>query len=168
MSLLNNKEMQAMRKTDQELLQNLGKKADSIQSRRVDEIEKRFTDIKTSIERLIEEKGDVMCGPSTREEVLAKAKRELEDGKRFVKAALAKHLYDCQQRSSDPFTISFCEFYFGATQAWKLFFYALDEKDIEEAVSALPNIGIPAKQKEKRMKEIDSEITRLSETLTEK
>lgn len=163
----NDREIEAVRKADHELLNDLSKKAETLQGRRISEIQERCAEIKRGIERLIEEKGTVLRGPAMKAEIVAAAKREMENGRRFVREELIQHLSQCQQTSSDPFPPSFAQWVFNAANAWKLFYLAFDEKDIDDAATSLPEIGTSEKQKEKRIKEIDAEIKRLSQMLTE-
>jgi hypothetical protein len=45
--------------------------------------------------------------------------------------------------------------------AWKLFFFAVSEKDLEEAVASLPDIGMSAVERKEEIEKIDIKISGL-------
>ena len=52
-------------------------------------------------------------------------------------------------------------------KAWKLFGLAVDDSMLEEAIDALPDIGMSAKERDTRIKELDERIEELRNTLKE-
>lgn len=161
------REIEAIRKKDFNLLNDLRRKAETIQGRRIDEVEKRFTDVRQAIEKLVEEKGDILRGPMPKGELVTAAKQAWAKGRQSMVEEVEKHLAICQANSGTPFSYDVVRWIFNAENAWKLFYLIISEKDIESAAASLPDIGLSEKQKEKRITEIDAEIGRLSGMLDE-
>ena len=140
---------------------------DEIIARRMDRFAKEYAKIEGEIKDLQDRRGELLCGAVTKAEILSKAKSSLRDGKEnLIKSLLAGHIGLCQASNLSPFG--------GATlnvkmlhpdAAWKLFFFAVSESDIEAAVALLPDIGMSMAEREAKIEEIDLQISALQKTM---
>jgi hypothetical protein len=119
------------------------------------------------IKELHDEAHEAMKLPITKEELLKVAKAELREGR---ERAIGKYIMDqlkgAQAGYITPFSQTGCNHTFSDDlNVWQLFFLAVSEKDIEFAVESLEETGVPANEREARIKAINEEVQRLSEIL---
>jgi hypothetical protein len=111
---------------------------------------------------LQKEKDRIKAAPYIREDLLEAAKNNLKEQQgKFKEELLKKHLSDCQAKHNVPFSGPSMSMLFRTEEYWQLAYFIIDEKDIEKAIKQLPGIGISTKDREKRIKEIDLEISKL-------
>jgi chaperonin cofactor prefoldin len=155
------------REKNQEVLKETIKDREEIIERKFDKIRKQYEGIEERIRKLQDQRNELFCGAITKEEILANAKDKLREGRKFfIKSLLGNHLKACQERNMPPFggttmRVHVCP----PDKAWQLFYFAVYENDLEEAIASLPDIGMPIAEREKKIKEIDKEISELQKIL---
>jgi len=156
-------EREKTRKTIKEVL----KDRDEIITRKTDAIQKQYEKIESQIKELQDQRSELLSGAVTKEEVLKNAKESLHGGKRsFINSLMSEHLKVCQEKNIMPFSHKNLKIHLlDESKVWKLFFFSVSEKDLEEAVALLPDIGMSTKEREGKIKEIDKEIFRLSKLI---
>ena len=152
---------------DRAARKRLDAKLEGVKGRRLGEIEDRFNTIRARIKELHDEAHEAMKLPITKEELLKVAKAELREGrKRAIGKYIMHQLKGAQAGHITPFSQTGCNHTFSDDfNVWQLFFLAVSEKDIEFAVESLGESGVPANEREARIKAIDEEVQRLSEIL---
>jgi len=140
---------------------------DSIIAIETDRITKRYEKIEAEIRNLQDEKSLLMEGAITKEEVLKNAKIKLRaERERLVKELLGKHLKSCQERNLQPFVpVEVRTHMISEYDPWKLFYFAISESDLEEAVAGLDDIGMASTKRKAKIAEIDNQIASLSEAI---
>jgi hypothetical protein len=136
-----------------------------IEKRKLGELQDHHQKIKTKILQLQEEKQELYRAPFTKEELLKIAKEELRKKRSEwgINRGLVLHLKSCQAAGVFPFDqVALRTSVFPESQAWKLAYFCITEKDIEEAIALLPDIGVSLEEREEKIKKIDKEISRLS------
>jgi len=164
---MNKEERTEIRNKDRDILKNVARDGEEIVARQMDEIQKKYKKIEARIKELKEQKSEFLSGAVTKAEILETAKERLRSGKKsFIQQLLGEHLKQCQAANVLPFVNMHLKMrMLDPDQAWKLFFFAVTEKDVEEAVALLPDIGISASAREAEIKKIDREISRLSKVI---
>lgn len=142
---------------------------DEIVTRKTDKIQKQYEQIEGEIRALQEEKQKFFEMPITKEEVLKIAKNQLRQGRElFIERLLSEHLKISQDRNAPPFTDSTMSVHLMPPEhAWKLFFFAVSEKDLEKAVDLLPDIGTPKSERDTEIQKINKKIAKLQKSLKE-
>lgn len=159
------------RDKNQGILKDSIRTRDEIIERKTDKIRKQYEQIEAEIKALQEKKQRFFEMPITKEELLKNAKDQLKQHREFfIERLISDHLKMCQDRNSLPFTnINMKVRLMDADNAWKLFYFAVSEKDIERAVDLLPEIGMPAEEREAAIAKINKKIeglqTRLKDDL---
>ncbi len=152
---------------DQERLKSLGDEADAIARKKADEVRSKAEGIKGKIGALIDQKQAVLDKPHSRSEILESLKAGLKEGRKkwFMDDCLIPYIKSKQSMpdgylSAEDLTVHV----FTPLNCWKLAFGAITEKDLEEAVSGLPE-GITMADREKEIAKIDAEIGRLQKQI---
>jgi hypothetical protein len=142
---------------------------DEIVTRKTDKIRKQYEQIEAEIKALQEDKQRFFEMPITKEELLKNAKDQLRQHREFfIERLISDHLKACQERNSVPFATTNMKVHLmNADNAWKLFYFAVSEKDIERAVGLLPEIGTSAAEREGEIKKINEKIAKLQKSLKE-
>jgi len=100
-----------------------------------------------------------------KEEILArkidKAQRQYEQIEAEIKK-LVKHLSECQASNVMPFA---GDHIIPDHNLGKLLFFAISEKDVENAVALLPDIGMSKAEREAKIEEINQEISKLQKII---
>ena len=162
--IINHEERTKIRDKDREILKAANRDRDEIIARKLDEIQTQYEKIEKQMQELKDQKSELLSGPITRGEILENAKAVLKmERKDLINSFLGKHLRECQLANAMPFNSARMGVHLiPPERAWKLFFFAVDEKDLEEAAAGLPDIGMSIKEREAKISEIDKEISRLS------
>jgi hypothetical protein len=163
--LKDTKTIEAIRDADHLNRVKLNNRATTLRSRLLDNLEKEHNALREKIDKLIEKKGDVLRGPASKADFVLATKEQWKNERQYIKDFLITHMADCQQRSEEPFSAAFAKHLLEGINGRYLFFYIIDEKDIDDMAASLPEIGLSAKQKEKRIKELDEEINQLAAQL---
>ena len=160
-------ERRNIKKKDQAVLKEATRNREEIVARKADEIQKQYEKIEEQIIQLKDQKEELFSGEITKEEILENAKNVLRDERKFfIESFLGAHLKNCQERNFMPFKRSDLKVrLLDPNHCWKLFFFAVDEKDLEEAVAGLPDIGMSMAERNAKIEEIDKEISRLSKLI---
>jgi hypothetical protein len=160
-------QIQQMRDQDVKRLERIKAKADQIAANKMAEIE----DIRKKKEAKIEEKNDkkdaILRGPISKQEVLELCREALRENRRkFFFNLLVQHVKAVQIRKSDPMSDrDFRVYVFHPDDIWKIAYAVITEKDLEEAVKELPDIGLTSIEKETQVKVLDSEIAALEDQI---
>lgn len=162
--MLNQEELQKVYDKDGEKKKNINATADDFASKAINAIQKKVQQIKNKIIELIEKKRELLGLPLTKAETLEMAKTALRENRQlYLDELLAKHLSDCQTQNVDaplsPRSISIS--YFGRDDYWKLIYGIITEESLEKAAKMLPDIGLPAAERDAKIKKIDEEIATL-------
>jgi hypothetical protein len=147
-------------------MQNVGRTADTIKAIRLDELEKRYEATKRRIEELNDRRHDLILAAVPKSELLEMAKQALRDMKKqeFTDSVLMPLLQQCQEKGIPPFDPTWARVKFDPDQCWRLLYLCITEEEIEAAVAQLPDdVGIPKPERDRRLKEIDTEIAALVE-----
>jgi hypothetical protein len=165
--IISHEERTEMRKKDQGLLKEATRNREEIIARKVDKIQKQYEEIEAKIIHLKDQKSKLLSGEITKEEILENAKNILRDERKFfIESLLGAHLKHCQEHNYLPFGRANLHIHMlDPDNCWKLFFFAIDERDIEEAAAGLPDTGMSMKERMTKIEEIDKEISRLSKII---
>ena len=148
-----------------ERLARLDRNAAEATRGRMLEIEERVSARRQRIEELNDEKNELIRSPLPKAELLALARVSLAEHRAEVLDILVAHLKKCQDggERSHPFDpISLRLYEFPEDKAYRLFYLALGDTDLKEAVSRLPDVGVDRATREAKVKEINAEIDRLT------
>ena len=157
-------EIQKILEEDERKKKGINAITDNFASKITGAIQKRVQQIKDKLIELLEKKKELLRLPLTKTETLEMAKSALRENRRlYLDEFLAKHLSDCQTQNVDaPLSPrSFSIGYFGRDDYWKLIYGIITEKSLEKAAETLPDIGLPAAEREAKTKKIDDEIAAL-------
>ena len=144
---------------------DLHNKVETIQEVKGDKLRERYQLIKEQVEKLTDEKNELFSLPISRAELLELAKNEYKKNREefAMQGLLREHLAGCQGNRCYPFDPAVARIgLLKESNVWRLLYLVFTEKDIEEMVDTLPDIGISADEREKRIKEIDKQIEKLS------
>jgi chaperonin cofactor prefoldin len=155
------------RDKNQGILQDSIRTRDELIERKTDKIRRQYEQIEEEIKSLQDEKQRFFEMAITKEEVLKIAKDQLRQGREhFIDHLLSDHLKGCQDRNALPFKDSTLRIHLlSPERAWKLFYFAVSEKDLEKAVELLPDIGTPASEREAAIEKINAKIHELQKNL---
>lgn len=118
----------------------------------------------TQIEGLVQEKNEVDRSPLTKEELLSVCKKTLREGltEHFLNELLVSHLKDVQIRRLEFLHPSLLSTYFATDRNLQKWFFAiLTEELLAKAIQSLPDIGIPAKDRERKVADLEKKISDL-------
>jgi hypothetical protein len=145
------------------VINDFGKRAQEALSRRISEIKVSLETRINRIRDLHQEKFKVMKSVYTRDELADIAvKRFIEAKERHKMSWLVKHLENCRQHKSSPFSDVSLNTMLDERDIFKLFLFLTTEDDIRAAIATLPDDGIPKKVREKELRKIEDEIQKLS------
>jgi hypothetical protein len=125
-------------------------------------LEGRLDDLRAELENLGEARKEVSELPMTPGEVIALAKSQLQEGlqKHFL-AYLTTSLIGLQNhQDSLSNDVGVRQNIMRDTQLWRLFFCIVEPEHIELAAKSLPP-GVPAKERQRRLQEVDEKIAKL-------
>jgi DNA repair exonuclease SbcCD ATPase subunit len=147
------------RDKNREVLKETLKAKDEIIARKLDRIQKTYDNLEGQIRDLQEQKSRYLEGAMTKEETLQVAREALEQGRKDVLQHIIRYIETYRQRGATPFRQSDVSVHlYPAEKAYRLFYFAISDKDIEEAVSALDEGGMPASEREAKIAEIEEKI----------
>jgi hypothetical protein len=162
--MLDQDELNKIQSEDMKKLGKINTKADEIVAKAVDEIQRRCQILRDKIKELIDKKSVMLRSPRSKPEVLELAKEALRKNRKdlFLDGVLVSHLKDAQNQHDialhpDSVRMGIC----GGRNFWKLAYCIITEEDIEEAVKALPDIGLSENERDAQVKKIDEEIANL-------
>jgi len=156
-------QMRDVKMGDEKALQKVSKDVDTIKAIKIEEVERRYNEITAKIKALTDEKHELMRAPMTKEELLVLAKNNLRGHKEaMLRDILAGHLKECQTARAFPFDPSIIHRTFDEAKGWRLAYFAISEKDVEEAVGQLEAVGIPEAERTAKLEKIDKDIAELS------
>jgi hypothetical protein len=153
-----------IRKEDIKKLKKVQDKADEIVAKTVDAIQRKCQALRGKIQELIDKKGDILRSPYSKAEVLTLAKEALRKNRKelFFDGVLIPHLRDAQNQNDIAlFPESVRRGICSERNFWKLAYLLITERDLEESVKALPDIGLSESEKDAQVKALDAEITAL-------
>ena len=165
MAYLTQEQKKEVRLQDRTKVKDLHDKIETIQAIKGDKLQKRYQQTKEQIIKLTEEREELFSQPICKAELLELAKQEYQKNKEefAMQGLLKKHLAECQGHRSYPFNPTNIRVnMLTESQVWRLFFLVFTEKDIEETIATLPDIGISVEERERRIREIDKQIDKLS------
>jgi len=124
--------------------------------------------IEAQIWALQDERTDILFGPITKEELLAKTKEIVQDRK---KMALMKLLFMplsvSKEKGFMPFMHTTSDRPFKEKDLWDLFFVAITDQDLEAVIAQMPDVGLSQAERQARIKEINAEIEKLNGLLND-
>lgn len=152
---------------DRERRGAIGKTLKDIKSFLLGDIEDRFNAVTARINQLHDEKHEIIKQPITKAELLEEALGAFRSAKsKAINGFLRTHLEGVQLRNAVPFDDRSINLHFSnETNMWQVFMLAVSEKDIRACVEAIDTQGVPAKQRDEHIKEIDAEVDRLEQLL---
>ena len=163
--MFNQEERMAERDKNREVLKDVTRKKEEILVRKIDKAQRQYEQIELEIKKLQDQKSELMTGAVTKPEMLKKAKEQLSARKeQQVERILVKHLSECQAANLMPFA---GEHIIPDHNLGKLFFFAISEKDVENAVALLPDIGMSMAERETKIEEINQEISKLQKIISD-
>ena len=148
--------------TDQIRLDRLTAKAAEKAAAEASKLNQQVSELRKKIEDLLHERGEVQRSPMTPQETLAIAKSTLIERRKsiFMEELLIPHLKDVQNKASDFLPPTALRVHF--LDELKLFRWVygswITERDLEEAVKSLPNIGMNLEERKKKIEVIDKKI----------
>jgi len=162
--MLKLEEVRAMRLEDQKKTAKISGMANDIVTQKIEAIREKGKNLKNHLQELIDKKHELLRSPITKAEVLAMAKDALKENRRkwFFDGILVDHLKDVQAQRAVPMRPEdFRVHHFAIEQLWRLAYCVITEKDLEEAVKMLPDIGISCSERDKEIARLDMEIATL-------
>ena len=161
--MFNREERTAERDKNREVLKDVTRKREEILARKIEEAQRQYEQIEAEIKKLQDQKSELMSGAVTKAEILKKAKEQLSARKeQQVERILVKHLSECQASNVMPFA---GDHIIPDHNLGKLLFFAISEKDVENAVALLPDIGMSKAEREAKIEEINQEISKLQKII---
>ena len=153
------------RDRNKQVMQDVDSAHHEIVARKIDEIERRHEEIRSKIRSLQEEKGDLISGEITNEELVENIKKSLQSKRdEFVFEFIVPYFSNHKTLNTPPFSLRMP---IPDLRLWEILLFSLSEEDIMKAVSRLPESGTPMKERVSRIKAIDKEIASLSKTITD-
>jgi hypothetical protein len=153
-----------IRNEDVKKLDKVQSEVDGIITSMTDAIRKKYKALKDKIAERIEKKADILISPRSKAEVLKLAKEALRKNRKelFFGEVLIPHLIDVQKHADialhrESMRRGICS----EKNFYKIAYLLITEKDLEEAIEALPNIGLSENEKDAQIKELDEEIAAL-------
>jgi hypothetical protein len=148
---------------DQTRLDELTMKAATKAKDQASEIEKKVGDLRGKIELLLHARGEVLAAPITKAEALERAVKSLRSNRaNFFEPVMQKALEAFQLGKGDFFEPAGLRLQVASDLRLGQLVYALfSESDLEKAANALPALGMPAKEREKKISAIDQEIQKI-------
>jgi uncharacterized coiled-coil DUF342 family protein len=145
-----------MQQTDQERLNELQQKAADYARKKQEELNEKVASLRSQIENLIHERGEIERGPLTVQETLSVCIHELEKGKKEIFGdLLTRHIKDVQNQRTDFLSGPAIRLtFFADSNMWKLIFAMIDKTDLEKAAAGLESAG--ALSEIQRREKIDS------------
>lgn len=161
--MLSKDDIEEMSKESAGTLKAANKAKEEIVRRQTGKIEKQYGEIENRVIGLEEQKIKTAKGPLPKSEVCALVKEKLRLLREEALDILLKEtVEDCQKFGSAPFDgPGFRVNVLNGRNLFKFIFLALSEKDIDDAVSKLPEIGMPEAEKKAKIKEINQEISQV-------
>jgi hypothetical protein len=157
-------QVQKIREEDQKKLGRVSATADGIARQRATEIQEKAQSLKNKLQELVDKKGELFSSPISKVEVFGMLKEALAEGKKrwFMDSILIPHVKNVQIQRATPLGDSdFRVYSFSPETVWKLAYAVITEKDLEEAVATLPDIGLATAERNVQIKKIDMEIAAL-------
>lgn len=151
------------REKNQKTLKSAENTKEEIKARLFDGIQKRYDRIMEEVKRLQDKKGEILTGPTTKDEILTEAKKRLRAQRELIiEHFLRPHLKNCKDANVMPFT--------GRTilpshVEPSVVYLALSDQDIEDAVAMIEGGGISEKDRKVMVDKIDAEISILMKSL---
>ena len=132
-----------------------------LKDRILEKIEKRVAAIREQIKSLHEEKEELVRGKITRDELLENALSAYRKGRaQYLKEVIAKHLSACQFAGAEPFQpLALRHDFWDELRGMEIFFMAVSESDIHEAIKLVEAGGLSAKERESKIKALDKKIS---------
>lgn len=150
---------------DKDIFESVDQSFDRLKEIHITKIKNQHSEIMEQIKTLQEEKRDLLDQPLLKEEFLKEFKEQVELNKAELRKELTKYLSEYHERNVTPFPLSDVLYHYSDT--WKILFFALTDKDIEDMVSNLPHKGRCPKEIRAKVNKIEGEINRLQNTLPE-
>jgi hypothetical protein len=148
---------------DGKVLEKMNKGIRALKAAKTAEIENLGNENLARIKALQAEKHKFFLSPITKEELLTEAKKNLREFKEnFRRGPFADHLRQCQIEKKIPFGMNLYEHVFNPQNGFRYSLLAISEKDIEEAVKQLEDIGVPEAERLAKIEKINKEIDELS------
>jgi len=161
--MFNREERIAERDKNREVLKDVTRKREEILARKIDKAQRQYEQIEAEIKKLQDQKSELMSGAVTKAEILKKAKEQLSARReQSIERTLVKHLTECQASNLLPFA---GDHIIPDHLLGQLFFFAISEKDVENAVALLPDIGMSMAEREAKIEEINQEISKLQKSI---
>lgn len=151
------------RDENKRVLSEIDNAHNEIITRKLDEVEQRHARIMAKIKSLQDEKGELLSGEVTNQELIENAKNGLRERRdEFINSIVSKHLESCKLHNAKPFD---SKINIPDWRIWEIVFMGLTGKDIEKAVNLLPDTGTTAKERLSGVAAIDEEILSLTKIM---
>lgn len=137
--------------------------ADDVARSKMVAIQEKAEELKGKIKALVDKKGAIIRAPRCKAETIALAKEALREGRKqwFFEGILLKNLKDFQNQADHFMSEISMKYLLGSDKAWKIAYWIITDKDIENAAGMLPDIGLSVVERDAQMKAIDKEIAEL-------
>lgn len=157
-----------IREKDHKTLDEVTNRGNELIGKKTDEIKKKVDEIREKIVNLQEEKDELLRGKISKRELSDYAKREFQKQKKdiIINKILKPHLSACQGGRLVPFSELSLKINFeDPRHIWMFAVLALNEDNIDEAITLIPDEGMSMEDREAKIKKIDKEISSLSALL---
>jgi hypothetical protein len=164
--MLTAKEMEEIRKKDDQKIERIKGKAEEIASSKVSAILEKAQGLKNQVQELVDRKNNLFASPASKAETIARAKKELKEQreKLFFEDLLVQQLKNCQNQHN-VFLNQDLMRHFWEKNGWRFVYWIISESDIDRAAEMIPDIGISEAEKHAQIKKIDDEIATLESQL---
>lgn len=154
-----------IRERDKQSLNNIFNDAETIKAQAMDKIRKEHNALMEQIQSLMDEKAEILRSPMSKIELMEIVKEELKKCREEALSILRAHLESCHKGHSTPFSALAIKWEFSEEKAYRLLWLFINEKDIKALVDSLPEIGIPAIERDTKISCIDEKIATLTATI---
>lgn len=145
-----------------ELIEEIREKAKKIRTIQITKVENRLNLILLRLKQLQDERDGLYAASITKEDLSRIAKEKLQEQKKKQMIEFLKHHFeDCQNHRALPLSDEGISTLFYYHDYWRMIFYLINEKDIDDAVALLPIIGLSEKDRKKKIKKMDEEKLKL-------
>jgi len=162
--MLKQQEIDEIRQEDEKKLGIVNARADDLARDRASAVHEKSERLKEKIKKLLDKKREILTAPLTRSETLELAKDALREGRKewFLDGVLMPHLIAVQKRQNTFLNPAASRVsLLPPEHAWKLLYWVITEKDLEEASQGLPDDGLAEVEREAQIKKVDAEISAL-------
>ena len=158
--------IEKIREADLNNYRKFTNESEALINQAMDKLQETQMNLNAKILTLQDEKGDLLRGPMSKQELLASVLESYRKGRSDIIAYLKNHLSAAHKGHVFPFdTYTLRKEFDQKEGAHRLLFLILQESDINNVINEMDEIGMPALEKTKRIAAIDKEIYKLMNEL---